>query len=274
MRNNNRKNIFIDGHVHLYDNFDPDSFFEAINRNFRKFTKTEKNGFPDSIRVIFLTEAKDNDFFTRITDNSLTLKNIDIHSEKTGEEGSILLKQNGNELFYIIRGRQIITKENIEILSVGPGTIIKDGLPAVEVLEKLREREELAILAWGVGKWLFGRGKLVRKIINTLDYPLLLIGDNSARPSIWLKPMIYRKGEKLGIPIINGSDPLPLNGEAEKAGSYFFKINGSFDSKKPLESIKKILSSDFRNIKLLGKRDSIFGFLKRQIKIQLKKHTK
>ncbi|MCK5005031.1 MAG: hypothetical protein KAS21_08080 [Candidatus Aminicenantes bacterium] len=273
MRNNNRKNIFIDGHVHLYDNFDPDSFIEAIDRNFRKFAEHDENGFSDSIRMIFLTEAKENDFFTRIADNSLTLKNIDVHSEKTGEEGSILLMQNGSELFYIIRGRQIITKENIEILSVGPGPKIRDGLPAAEVLDQLREREELAILAWGVGKWLFGRGKLVKKIINTLDYPLLLIGDNSARPSIWLKPLIYRESEKLGIPIINGSDPLPLGGEAEKAGSYFFMLKGNFDPKKPLESIKKILRSDNKNIKFLGKRDSIFSFLKRQIKIQLKKHS-
>ncbi|MCK4888849.1 MAG: hypothetical protein KAS97_02895, partial [Candidatus Aminicenantes bacterium] len=70
MRNNNRKNIFIDGHVHLYDNFDPDSFIEAIDRNFRKFAEHDENGFSDSIRMIFLTEAKENDFFTRIADNS------------------------------------------------------------------------------------------------------------------------------------------------------------------------------------------------------------
>lgn len=273
MGNNNRKNIFIDGHVHLYENFDPDSFIESINRNFNKFAETDENSSSDPIRMIFLTEAKENDFFSRLADNSLTLKNIDVHSEKTGEEGSILLMQNGDELFYIIRGRQIITEENIEILSVGPGPRIRDGLPAAEVLDQLKEREELAILAWGVGKWLFGRGKLVKNIINKSDYPYLLIGDNSARPSVWLKPLIYRKGEKLGIPIINGSDPLPLDGEAEKAGSYFFKLKGSFDPKKPLESIKKILSSDFKDIKLLGRRDSLSGFLKRQIKIQLKKHS-
>jgi len=273
MPNNNKKNILIDSHVHLYENFDPDSFIESINRNFNKFAETDENGFSDPIKMIFLTEAKDNDFFTRIADNSLPLKIMDIHSEKTHEEGSILLMQNGHDLFYIIRGRQIITEENIEILSVGPGARIRDGLPAAEVLEQLKDREELAILAWGVGKWLFGRGKLVKNIINKSDYPYLLIGDNSARPSVWLKPLIYRKGEKLGIPIINGSDPLPLDGEDEKAGSYFFMIKGSFDPEKPLKSIKQILKSDIKEIKNLGKRDSVFAFLKRQSKIMLKKYT-
>lgn len=270
---NNRKNIFIDGHVHLYENFDPDSFIESINRNFKKYCKQDNNDFTDSIKIIFLTEAKDNDFFSRLENNSLALKNIDIHSEKTGEDGSILLKQNGNSFFYIIKGHQIITKENIEILSVGPGIKIKDGLPASEVLDQLKAREEIAILAWGVGKWLFKRGKLVKEILNTSDYPLLLIGDNSARPLIWLKPLIYKKGEKIGVPVISGSDPLPLDGESEKAGSYLFMIKGNFNPKKPLDSIKKILRSDIKEIKLLGKRDSLFNFVKRQIKIHLKKHT-
>ena len=254
MGTNNIKKILIDGHVHLYDNYDSDSFIEAISDNFRKFGKLNENEFTDSIRMIFLTEAKDNDFFARIADNSLPLQNIDIHSEKTNEEGSILLMQNGHDLFYIIRGRQIITKENLEILSVGPGSKISDGLPAAEVLDILKEREELAILAWGVGKWLFGRGKVVRNLLDTIDYPFLLIGDNSARPSIWLKPDIYKKGEKLGIPIINGSDPLPLDGEEDKAGSYFFMIKGCFDSKTPLDSVKKILRSDNNNLELLGKK--------------------
>ncbi len=273
MANNNTCNILVDSHVHLYDNFDPDSFIESISRNFRKFGKLGEHEFNDSIKMIFLTEAKDNDFFSRMEDNSLPLKNIDIHSENTGEKGSILLKENGNDLFYIIRGRQIITEENIEILSVGNGPTIKDGLLAAEVIDRIRENGQLAILAWGVGKWLFGRGKVVKDILNTLEYPLLMIGDNSARPSLWVKPLIYRKGDKLGIPVIAGSDPLPLDGEDEKAGSYFFMVKGSFDPKKPLGSIKKILTSDIKQIKNMGKRDSVFTFLKRQSKIMLKKYT-
>ncbi len=274
MPNNNKKNILIDSHVHLYDNFDPDSFIESIYRNFKKFGKLDENGFEQSVRMIFLTEAKENDFFTRLEDNSLTLKNRDIHTEKTGEKCSILLKQNGTDLFYIIRGRQIITEENIEILSVGNGPKIKDGLPAREVLERIVDNGQIAILAWGVGKWLFGRGKVVKNILKTLEYPHLVIGDNSARPSLWVRPLIYRKGDKLGIPVIAGSDPLPLDGEDKKGGSYFFMVKGSFDPKKPLGSIKKILTSDIKEIKNLGKRDSIFTFFKRQAKIMLKKYKK
>ncbi len=273
MGNNITKNIFIDGHVHLYDNFDPDLFIESINGNFSRFIKPDNNSSSGNIKMIFLTEAKDNDFFSRLKKNSLPLKNIDIHAEKTNENESILLKQNGSNLFYIIKGRQIVTKEDIEILSVGPGKKIPDGLPAVEVLEMLKEREEIAILAWGVGKWLFKRGKIIKKLLSTFDYPLLLIGDNSARPSIWLKPLIYRKGEKMGIPVINGSDPLPLEGEDEKAGSYLFSLKGNFDPDKPFSSVKNILRSDIKEIKLMGKRDSLFNFVKRQSKIMLKKYT-
>ncbi len=272
MTKKNAVTLLVDGHVHLYDNFDPDIFINSILENFEKFGNLDEPGFSNAIKMIFLTEAKENDFFSRIEDNSLPIRNKDIHSEKTGEKGTILLKRNGDTLFYIIRGRQIITKENIEILSVGPGAKIKDGLPAAEVLDILREREELAILAWGVGKWLFRRGKVVKDLIRDKNHPLMVIGDNSARPSIWLKPLIYRKSEKLGIPIINGSDSLPLEGEAEKAGSYFFKVTGKFDPGKPLDSLKNILVSNEKRILFCGKRDSVISFFKRQSKILRKKY--
>ncbi|MEN8154179.1 MAG: hypothetical protein ABFR75_09150 [Acidobacteriota bacterium] len=271
-KNNNYKKILIDGHVHLYDNFDIDTFVDSITKNFKKYTDVENHEFSAAVKMIFLTEARENEYFSRIENNSLPFRNKDIHAEKTGEKGSILLKQNGSSLFYIIKGRQIITKENIEILSIGPGSKIKDGLPAAEVIEILRERDELAILAWGVGKWFSKRGKIVKGLMKTHKFPNLLIGDNSARPSIWLKPLIYKEGEKLGIPVISGSDPLPLPGEEKKGGSYFFTINGKFDSEKPFLSIKKILKLEIKELKLSGKRDSLFSFLKRQSKILLKKY--
>ncbi len=265
--------IYIDSHVHFYENFNPDIFIKSVTENFKNLSNKDETKFEKAIKIIFLTESGENDFFNRIKNNSLPMKNKDVHTERTGEECSILIKSNGDSLFYIIRGRQIITEENIEVLSVGPGQKIKDGLPANEVLEILRERDELAILAWGVGKWLFKRGKVVKKLLNSPKAPLLIIGDNSARPSIWFKPFIYRRGEKLGIPIVNGSDPLPLDGETERAGSYFSILKGNFDPNKPLESIKNILKSDTKNIKNLGKRDSLINFLNRQFKIMIKKYT-
>jgi len=274
MDNNKNRTIFIDGHVHLYDNFDPDSFISSITDNFNRYAKSKDHIYSDAAKMIFLTESKDNDFFGRIEDNSLPIKNLDIHSEKTGEKGSLLLKQNGNDLFYIIKGRQIVTKENLEILSIGPSSAkIEDGLPAFEVLELIKEQNDIAILAWGVGKWLFKRGEIVKNILETFDYPLLLVGDNSARPSVWLKPFIYRKADKSGIPIVNGSDPLPLEGESQRAGSYFFMVKGKFDSDKPMRSVKEILSSDSNRLKFFGERDSLLTFCKRQSKILLKKYT-
>lgn len=270
----NKVTLLVDGHVHLYDNFDPDIFINSISDNFKKFSDSDEPGLSGTIRMIFLTEAKKNDFFSRIENNSLPLKNRDIRSENTGEKGSILLKQNGESLFYIIRGRQIVTSENLEILSVGPGEKIDDGLPASKVLDILRERKEIAILAWGVGKWLFRRGKVIKDLIKNQNHPLLLIGDNSARPSGWLKPLIYKKGEKQGVTVINGSDPLPLEGEEKKAGSYFFKVTGEFDPGKPLESLKNILASDEKRILFYGKRDSVISFFKRQSKILRKKYIK
>ena len=72
-------------------------------------------------------------------------------------------------------------------------------------MNRINEGREPAVLAWGVGKWLFKRGKIIRQLIETYDSPYLLLGDNSGRPSFWPTPNLFKQAKLLNIPIINGS---------------------------------------------------------------------
>lgn len=264
--------ILIDGHVHYYEMFDTDKFFNNAIQNFSRF-------FPDSdhienriVRILFFTEGKTDEYFSKFKKNSIRFTDNEYKFKETDENISIRLTKKIKDFLYIIRGRQIITRENIEILHIGTDITIKDGLSMQEVLEKIKERSEIAILAWGVGKWFFGRKNVVRSILESNETNLIFVGDNSARPKIWPTPNLFRRAKKRGIKILNGSDPLPLSGEERKPGSYFFSLTGDFDLEKPFLSLKNILSSENPQIIFHGKRDSLSSFFNRQSRIYLKKY--
>ncbi len=260
--------LYIDGHIHFYENFSPELFFKSAEENFLKMKKDEK----ECKNVLIFSEGKKNDFFNlfKTSPNIYEDKGYTFHNLE--EENSLLIKKNNVDLFYIIQGRQIVTKENIEILSIGTTQTIEDGKPAETVIDQLIDEKKPAVLAWGFGKWLFKREKVVHDLISKKQSPYLFIGDNSARPTFWGTPKLYQYAKSRNYKIINGSDPLPLTGEENKPGSFGFSVEGEFDNHKPAGSITKLLISENVKITFFGKRDSILKFFTRQIKMHLKKY--
>ncbi|MCP5054663.1 MAG: hypothetical protein GY940_46290, partial [bacterium] len=153
---------------------------------------------------------------------------------------------------------------------------IQDGLPTETVIDTLIAHEEPAVLAWGVGKWMFKRGNVIKRIIRNYDTPYLMIGDNSGRPVFWPTPRLFKKAGTFNIPVINGSDPLPFEDEVRKVGSFGFTLEGEFDKKEPTRSLKNLLISPGIEARVdgFGYRDGALSFLKRQSKIYIKKYLK
>ncbi|MCP5107558.1 MAG: hypothetical protein GY950_29490, partial [bacterium] len=152
------------------------------------------------------------------------------------------------------------------------GREIEDGLPIDTVIRRIVDSNDIAVLAWGFGKWLFNRGKIIRRVIEKYPVPGVFIGDNSGRPTFWSEPGQFKQAHSLDIPIINGSDPLPFAGEITKPGSYGFSVEGDFNPEEPGGSLWKILLSPETSIRLFGRRDHAAAFFKRQAKIYLKKY--
>ena len=125
-------------------------------------------------------------------------------------------------------------------------------------------------MAWGVGKWFFKRGKIIKDIIEKYHSPYLFIGDNSARPWFWLKPKLYNLAEMHNVGILRGSDPLPFSEEFGRAGTYGFIIRGDFQVDKPAEYFRNIMISKNNNVSLFGHQDTAISFLKRQTKMFFK----
>ena len=266
--------LMVDGHVHIYDCYNLETFFNTAVKNLEGVYHTlYANGSPFEI-MLLLTEAKINDFFSRFKEKGEYAADSGIRFLETGEDVSIALVKNQKRLCTLVKGRQIVTKENLEVLALGSAQTISDGQPIETVLEKLIEKQELAVLAWGFGKWLFQRGKIIERVMEKYRSPYLLLGDNSGRPGFWPVPRAFKKARKLQVPIINGSDPLPFAGEEYKAGTYGFSIEGEFNENQPARSLRDLLATLEPDIDYFGKRDNTAAFLKRQSKIYLKKYIK
>jgi hypothetical protein len=268
---NQNTRLMVDGHVHIYDCYNLETFFNNALENLDMYHgRLDPRGGPHE-KILLLTEGKKNDFFSRFKQEGGLTGSADYRFLETKEDMSLLLARGNDPLCFLLKGRQIVTKENLEILLVASDREIEDGLPIDTVIQRIMDNNDMAILAWGFGKWFFYRGKIIQQVIQTYCRPGLFVGDNSGRPVFWSTPPQFKQARALNIPILNGSDPLPFNGEEQKPGSYGFSVTGAFDHDEPAGSLWKILLSPETVFEPFGRRDSAAAFVKRQIKIRLSK---
>lgn len=264
----------VDGHVHIYDCYNLEKFFDNAVKNMNRFYQMLYPGESPFERILLLTEGKKNDFFSQFKKNRGFPNTSGYHFLDTKEEISLVLARDNNPLCYLLKGRQIVTKENLEVLLVASDQEMEDGLPIETVIERIIDNNDIGVLAWGFGKWFFKRGSVIHNLIKKYRFPGLFIGDNSGRPTFWPIPQLFERAKEYEIPIISGSDPLPFGDEVHKVGTYGFSIEGKFNHAEPAGSVWEILLSPETTIDFFGRRDSAVSFFKRQSKIYLEKYFK
>ncbi len=158
----------------------------------------------------------------------------------TSEIVSLVFNDKQARPIIVVRGQQIITSENLEVLAIGSENSISNGLSLGNTLDEARSANCQIILPWGVGKWFGARGKLVDGVIERLDYPGLHIGDNAGRPWFWPVPR-FRRAHSRGIKVLCGSDPLPFDGDECRMGEYVSVFDGAIDLETPWNSIVNLL---------------------------------
>lgn len=268
-----QQKLILDGHVHLYDCFAIDDFLAAAVNNLGFWAGRLYPG-ENLVKILMLTEAKGVCFFDRLKNREIGTGNRVYNIRDTGDPAALAVMEKGGNapLLYLLAGRQIVTAENLEILALATDRQIEDGLPGRQVLDRLKESQDIAVLAWGVGKWFFKRRQMVGEWLIDCVSPYLFLGDNSARPRFWPRPALFKLAEKRGIPVIGGSDPLPFPTEATRVGSYGFILEGEFDPAIPARSVRRMLISNSRDIVLFGNRDSAPTFWQRQSRILCRKY--
>jgi hypothetical protein len=268
--------LLIDAHVHIYDCFDLNELLNSAYSNFRSAAKRldSEDNFSG---ILLLAETSKDDWYNRLYDCADVKQLPDNRTvyhwsfQHTDEHYSLFAKFNDVKKLLLIAGRQILTAENIEVLALCTSESFDDGLPILNLIKKIKEKNGLAVIPWGVGKWFGNRGRMVADVIGD-DSSLIYLGDNGNRPRFWMRPTLFRLAERKGIKVLPGSDPLPFLSESRRAGSYGFFTDFQIDPRRPGSFIKQILRDpDMAINSTFGKLEKSYRFFLNQLRMQIAK---
>ncbi|KAA3633777.1 MAG: hypothetical protein DWQ08_01410 [Proteobacteria bacterium] len=210
----------VDTHVHIYPFYDAGKALASSIENM-----AGQRGRRVA-RVACLTERFDCFLFDEIRSEANAPVNATFEIEpRTPSLLKLRSKASGDTIF-LAAGQQVITAENIEILSLGTEKRVPEGESAVDTVRNVIEANGLPVVAWAPGKWFFKRGDVVRNLLREFSPRQLALGDTSLRPLGWLLPRIMREAAAQGFRILAGSDPLPHPAEEVRPGSYYTQIEG------------------------------------------------
>lgn len=262
--------VLVDAHVHLYDEYDLGAFLAGARANFR--AAAEALGLPrEAPTCLLLAELGGRRWLAEARRGPGVARGWKL--EPTAEPESLVARPpEGDGGLVVIAGRQIATAEGIEVLALAADVQVPDGLPLAETIARAREAGAVTVLPWGFGKWWSKRGRVVRAALPAGRDGLgtLFIGDNGNRPAA-LAPRLFAEAERRGIPVLPGSDPLPLPGHAGRAGSHGLVLEGPFDERRPAASLRALLAAAPVRPRRWGRPAPLGRFLADQVALRRRK---
>lgn len=269
--------LFVDSHVHLYPCFDIEELLDSALENFQKAAEQYNDKGDPAAYVLLLTERRNEEWFKQIAlklampeQKSITISE-NWQALQSEEQDSLLLRRNNlpETTLYLVAGRQIVTKEKIEVLALYTQQSINDGLLLTHTVDEIIQGNGIPVLPWGVGKWLGKRGKRIQECIINNDDTLLYVGDNGGRPRCWSTPALFTMAAEHNIALLPGTDALPLNSETGRAGSFGFYLRDSMaDVTEPTVYLKNMLLSQKAEIIPFGRLQKNSLFLSNQFRLR------
>ncbi len=251
--------IHLDAHAHIYPFHDVPRLLLAALDHMPRIAPTDQ-------RVLCLSERADCSFFQSLAQDEIRLPGDRWRIAAWDSCGGVKIRHLPDHRdIWVLAGRQIISAERIEVCSLFSDEPIADGLPAREIIQAIRAGGGLPALDWAPGKWLFGRGQLVRALVAECSPAQLLLIDTSLRPFGWPAPRLYGAARRQGRAVLAGSDPLPFADEEEIAGSYHctFQIPSFDDPARLVAPLKAALTSGSLPIEFGGHRGTPLAVLRR-----------
>ena len=169
--------ILMDAHVHFYPSYDLQTFLLAALDHLPRYAPTDQ-------RVLCLAERTGHTFFQSLAQDEIPLPSDRWRIVAWDPEGAVKIRHRPTHRdLWIIAGRQYTTRENIEVCSLFSDAPVPDHMTARDTVRAIREEAGgLPALDWAFGKWLFARGKLVRRLLETNPPATLPLIDTAMRP--------------------------------------------------------------------------------------------
>jgi len=258
----------VDSHVHIHDCFDLSSFFNAAYNNFQAAGRDmQLNRFRG---VLLLTESEGVTWFQKLWNASALTQAIEWRVHQTQESCSLVVSHPLQRELIIIAGRQIVTREKLEVLALGTDETFPDGRPVRDVLQDVHASNAITVLPWGFGKWIGRRGAIMNDLIASAASPPFYLGDNCGRLALAPIPKHFRLGRQRNIRILPGSNPLPFASEFWRPGSFGFVLYGPISRATPAADLKRCLFDQNTDITRYGKLENPVRFMRNQIAMQVK----
>lgn len=245
--------LVADGHVHLYPFYDLPRAVAALESNLGRHGVA---GTPAG----FLAERHDCHLFRALAQRRVAGRGLEC---RPAGDGALAFGEGADPRLLLFAGRQVVTAERLEVLVLTADLAIGDGLPAADVIRRARDAGAVPVLAWAPGKWFFGRGDVVRRLLDDFAPGELLLGDTTLRPTLWPEPRLMRAGRRRGFGVLAGSDPLPVPGEEVVLGRYATVLEGEFDAADPVPGVRRMLAAAGGVDAVIGVRCGVMEVLRR-----------
>lgn len=270
--------ILVDAHVHIYDCFELDKFLDAAYSNFKSAAdRLLGHNINDFTGILLLAEASNDNWFhhlSSLADGERLPGNGNIGNWKfyrTDERCSLHARSDDNRELFIIAGRQFVTLEGLEVLSIASTNSFPEGLPIKKLIANVRDTGGIPVIPWGFGKWMGRRGAILNKLLDTAKSADFFLGDSGNRPFFIPYPSQLNRAQNRNLRNLPGSDPLPFHSGHKKPGSFGFSLSEPMDKSKPAAYLKKMIGSIKTELRSYGEPIGLFGFFRNQILLQLRK---
>lgn len=254
--------IYCDTHVHCYD------FSEIENLFAYAYSNVLTQGFNASNDqlVLFFTDGKRDKTWSKL--QSLVKQNNSLgqwHLQRKECNKTLSVTNiDSKESITLVASRQINSSERLEFLVLGYEGDDEDGATAEKIIEKYSV-DYLLICPWGVGKWLFSRGKLLTDLLKRFKGNVYL-GDNGGRPWFWKFVPHFKQ---IQTTIFNGSDPLPLKDEIKRVASFGLRIDTQVREQLNAGCLIDLLKDESVDKTNFGKALGMFAFFKSRVSLSL-----
>ena len=182
--------------------------------------------------------------------SSTKVNSTKVNSTKTNSKKTAGKNEAGKSrsAIYILAGRQIVTKEDLEVLALATDSCFEEGQPLEKTIQAVLKKGGIPVVPWGFGKWIGTRGRHLQRLVKSAPMGLFF-ADSSSRPTFWSEPLLFDRARRNGLAILSGTDPFPLKSEVNRVGLAGFKIAGILDDARPATSLRQALLSASRALR-------------------------
>ncbi len=267
--------ILLDAHVHFHAAFSRRLFFDGALSNLRS-AAAELGLAADTVGCLMFTESRGAQAFEVFLQEANGAPRSDGERcwsfERTDEDNSLWAVRDPNpRRLLLIAGRQLVTREGLEVLALGCRAELADGEPLRAAIDATLAAGAIPIVPWGFGKWWGRRGALLAELLQRPGERRFFVGDNGGRAALLPRPRLFETAAQNGIFVLPGSDPLPFAPQTTKAGRCGFHLQATLDQRRPAEQLLAMLRHCESQPRVFGRYESLPGFVGQQVAMQLHK---